>query len=744
MTLQLTPRAQRKADELAINPQIILEIDGVAKVFGVVGIQKIAQYGDPIFFGDPGLVYGGLADIPDELQSKTISLENSSTSINQQLRPDQGNVASVSSLQIALLDKDQEISKLVSPGVQLTDILARKCKVWMGFDQTAFPEDYIILFRGTVDDVSSGPGLITLNIAHPDTKKRQEIFQKQTTQLDGAINNTTTTVTVLDTTGFLTPVNGPGGSPDAAINYFVRIDNEIIKYTGTTGTGYTGVVRGQLGTVGAAHDDEAEVSSVVTVEASAMDTALKLMLSGVNGDFATSVPMTNFQNVEGDVIANALYFESVDVELEYGLTVGDYVTTTGAAVGANNFSGRQITAVLFGNNGTYIIVDGAALVTEGGTSAVVDFRSQYDTLGEGLRMTPDEVDIAQHTFLRDVFLSGVNYRFVLQDTLQTDDFLNKEIYLPAGAYALPRKGRSSVGFTSPPIPGEILKTFNQDNIKRPDRLTIRRTTSRNFYNTIVYAYEEDVLTDERFNEGLITTSATSKTQIPFGNKVFRIDSKGMRRDLGSGAQASSISSRLLFRYGFAADMMENVETFFKAGFNVEIGDDVILDGTDLKLLNRDDGTRDKPPKFFEVINKRTNIRTGQTSFTLVDTNFDGSQRFGLIGRASLITASLSTTEVQLKKSFNTSFLSEGDKWSDFVGETLIIRTEDGTSLDRRTLSAVEGNILRFAVPLTFTPVADDIVEFGDYNDVSDLVRARYTFMTDNAAFDDGGAPYQMI
>jgi len=743
MTLQLTPRAQRKANELAISPQIVLEIDGVSKKFGVIGIQKVAKYGDPIQYGDTGLVYGGLTDFASDEQSKTISLDGTSTTINQQLRPDQGTVSSVSSFTVALLDKSLEISRLISPGVEITDILARKCKVWIGFSGTAFPDDFIILFRGTVDEAVAGAGLVSLNIAHPDTKKRQELFQKQTTQLDGGIDNTTTTIPVDDNSEFLIPVNGPNGSPDSAINYYIRIDDEIIKYTGTTGTGFSGVVRAQLGTIATSHEDDASVSSVVSIEENSLTLALKMMLSGVNGNFASAVTVNTFQNVEGTIISNAVYFAGVDVELEYGLTIGDYVSITGATDAANNFTGRQITSVVKVDSGSYIQVDGASLVTEA-TSATASFRSQYDSLGEGLAMTPDEVDVAKHLEIRDIFLSGFNYRFEFQDTLTMDTFLNQEIYRPAGCYSVPRKGRSSVGFTAPPIPGEVLVTFNNDNIKNPDKLKIRRTTNRNYYNTVVYAFEQDPVDNERFNEGLVTVNATSKSQIPFGNKVYRVDSTGMRRDLAGGAQAASISSRILFRYAFASDMMENVETFFKSGFNVEIGDDVIVDGTDLQLLNREDGTRNKPAKYFEVINKKTNIKTGQTIFTLVDTNFDGSQRFALIGRSSLVDSSISSTELQVKRSFASTFTLEGDKWIDFIGQTLIIRSPDGLTLNRRTLSAVDGSILRFSSALSFTPLEDYIIQFGDYNDVTSLVTQRYGFMTDNATFDDGSVPYQML
>lgn len=60
------------------------------------------------------------------------------------------------------------------------------------------------------------------------------------TTLNGAIDNLVTTVNVVDTTSF--PSTG----------YFV-IDTEIIKYTGKTGTSFTGCTRGADGSTAASH-----------------------------------------------------------------------------------------------------------------------------------------------------------------------------------------------------------------------------------------------------------------------------------------------------------------------------------------------------------------------------------------------------------------------------------------------------------------------------------------------------------
>ena len=69
-----------------------------------------------------------------------------------------------------------------------------------------------------------------------------------TTQLDGAINNSVTTITVDDTSAF--PTSGR-----------IDIDTELITYTGKTATTFTGCVRGANGSTAASHSDNAVVTN---------------------------------------------------------------------------------------------------------------------------------------------------------------------------------------------------------------------------------------------------------------------------------------------------------------------------------------------------------------------------------------------------------------------------------------------------------------------------------------------------
>jgi hypothetical protein len=72
-------------------------------------------------------------------------------------------------------------------------------------------------------------------------------------QLNGAINNSVTTITVDSTTSF--PASGR-----------IDIDTELITYTGTTSTTFTGCTRGANGTTAASHSDNAVVTNATSWE----------------------------------------------------------------------------------------------------------------------------------------------------------------------------------------------------------------------------------------------------------------------------------------------------------------------------------------------------------------------------------------------------------------------------------------------------------------------------------------------
>lgn len=743
MALTLTDRTLQVLKRVNILPQYVLEIDGVSTVYTATLISAVIKIGDTgLTIGNDWQI-GGFAQLAD--QSDTISLSIGTTEISQQLNPDKGAISSISSMKVSLVDYNDGATALITPGSVVTDMLARRCKVYIGFDGTSYPEDYSIVFRGIIDDIVSEQGAISLNIAHPDQKKRNTIYELASTSLDGAITDSDTTITVLDTDQFLVGITGPDGAVDSSFTGYIKIDDEIIKYTGKTSTTFTGCLRGQLNTTAASHENEADVNSFYRLTGNGVELALKLMLSGWGGAFEEEVEVTSFNQLTPALnVPNAMYFQGVNLKTKYGLHEGDYITTTGASNGANNVTLKQIETIEILDSGTYIVIDGVTFVDESTTSAVVDFRSQYDTLPDGLMMHGDEVDVDGHILWYRRYLSSFSLDFYLKDTIEGKEFIEKEIFLPMGGYSLPRKARASMGYHSGPIPTETIAIIDETNVTNAKNLALRRTMGKNFYNTIIYKFDEDSL-EEKFLTGWVETDTDSKDRIPIGNKSLVIESRGMRKSLQGASNANLVATRLLNRYKFAAEFIDNVKVKFSTGYGIEVGDIVLFDGSSLNISDTINGVRGAPPKFYEVINKKMNLKTGEVSISLVNTNFSTNNRYGLISPASKIQSGSSNTVFTIKESYSGLYgTNEYRKWEKYVGCSVTVRSSDFSTSGTAVLESVVGNTITVASSLGFTPSADYVMELSHYNNQTETIKLIYTFMTDAATFDDGEDRYRMI
>lgn len=738
---EITENARIAAGKIAKTPNIVLCIDGVGTCYGSSIIFKVIRYGDPDLVYGGGEVYGGITELED--QETLINIDASTNSIKQQLDIDKFRGSSISSMEIALADIQRIATRLISPGVVVTDILGRKCKVRLGFAElTNFPEDYFIIFRGIIDDVKAEQGMVKLNIAHPDQKKRATIYQSIEHALDGAIDNTQTTITLDSTAELITKVQGPDGSYDPSFGSYVKIDDEVIYFDAISGFDLTGCIRGQFGTLAAAHDDQATVTSVYKLAGNVIDLSLKLMLSGWQGDWVSGIDIQNFVRLgDGSSLDNSIFFFGINIVEEHGVVIGDYVSTTGASNGANNISMKVILSVEITDEGSFIVVDDVTFVEELDSSATCSFRSQYDTLPDGIMMTGDEVDIEQHLKLQRLFLSSFEYEFRLVETIDnTKEFLEKEVYGPAGAYTLPRKARASVGFFVGPIPGDETFILSENNIANPKNLKIRRSINKNFFNTIVYKYDPSIFDSNKFLRGVVTQSATSLSQIPVGTRALVIESNGMRQALSGQNNSTLTSNRRLNRFKFGSEFLESVQITFEAGFSAEIGDILMLDPDNLNLANTMDGTRIKPPKLFEVSNITKSLKTGRVDVDLIDTGFDGSGRYCLVGPSSLVKGGISTTQFIIEESFNSRFgVNEYKKWNRYPLVAIKVRSSDFTTrFGQSVIIANSGNLITVFPAFSFTPQAGDIMELADYDfpDVTDAIRLKYAHQAPLTGGDD--------
>jgi hypothetical protein len=95
------------------------------------------------------------------------------------------------------------------------------------------------------------------------------------TTLNGGINNSVTTITVVSTTGF--PANGQ-----------IRIASEVITYTGITPTTFTGCTRGARGSANVAHSTGVAVTKIQSPVA---NTAVPMYLNTT--DFSNTVSVVD-------------------------------------------------------------------------------------------------------------------------------------------------------------------------------------------------------------------------------------------------------------------------------------------------------------------------------------------------------------------------------------------------------------------------------------------------------------------
>lgn len=713
MTIPLTDRAERLASKSEIEPQVILELDGFSEIFGALDVTVLAIIGDDLEIGETWKIGGAVID-PNS--KPYISLgEGTSTSITQQLHIDRGGSGSVMRMKLRIVDKNKEISALFSPGNIVADPLSVRGRVYLNFVGGAHPEDSIIVLDGYLADLDFGAGFCDVLISHSEGRKIQEILEKIDTELASNITNSQTSISLLSTDGMLLPQD--------ILRTYIRVNDEVIEYTGISTNTLTGCVRGSLGTTAAAHSNADDVGTFYTLEESAIDLALKLMLSNGGNPFVTGVAIDNFVDPTTSLsVPNSIFFQNVFVDNRYGIVIGDKATSSGASNGANNFSERIIIDIVVINAGSYIVVDGAALILETESSAVMSFRSKYDTLpsGAALNMNPMDVDVPEHERLNELLTTALpNYLFYIKETKKGVDFINQQIYFPAGLYQVPRKGRASVNAALPPLAVREVKTLDENNIKNPSELVIKRSSSDNFYNKVVFRYEVDVLSDQ-FLKRRTVPSVRSFERIPnLGSRPLNILAEGLRKGVATESAIDTQGRRLMLRYQFGAEFLNDVELLYGVGFNIEVGDAVIFGSEGLQITETEDGNRKTKPKLMEVIKRPLDYKKGKVTVDLLNTAFGLDVRYGVIGPSSLMDSGSTTTKLKLKKSFSTKIIElEKKKWDRYLGEKVLVHSQDWSFQEEVTLvdfDSAQPEIMNITPALSAPPPEDYMVDMPQYS-----------------------------
>jgi hypothetical protein len=525
---------------------------------------------------------------------------------------------------------------------------------------------------------------------------------------------------------------------DPMFKTYVNIDDEILKVTSintSTNTITVDISQRSLFKSKAPEivEPETEVKSFYVIEGGCLDVALKMILSLnesqiIEAQFYGKVPGIG-------LVTNSVFFPSTTIQNEFSFVEGDIVSLDGI------FTNRTI--VSFESNGvdSWIIVSGAN-IGDGDGPLDATFSSKYNTLPIGCGIDSIHVDVERFEDLKATFPTTLpTYRFYITDSINMKEFLESQIFFPSGAYLCPRKGRISCAIARPAIGSPDTVTLDSSNVLEPETRYIVRGLNQNFYNSINWYFDEDSIESEDYLKKIITVDADSISRFKVGNRPLIIESKGLRTDLTAETFINNVTRRLLDRYKFVAEMVE-VKVNLQVGIPVEIADTVIYGNSDVQLTDITQGSRDFQPRVWEVINKQQTPT--DVTLTLLETKYSIDGRFGMISPNSYVGSGSTLGEIVIDKSFGTEIDEyETDKWIDYVGNNLLIRSLDWSvqySCQLDGVSNVSGEKL-IVSGLGSIPTAGMIVDLPTYEDSTanqgKLLKALFCFYDPQVAVVSG-------
>jgi len=180
---------------------------------------------------------------------------------SQSMRPEKAQ-ASIGKASYTLVDKDNQIRTLHATKLASGKSLkSKRTAFYMGYEGDSW-DDYQLVQTQIVDEVNYTDTKYVHNCSDVQRLERKDIFILSRTTLAASLLIDETTIQVYDTSVFEMVAHGSSYSdaPNTTVGY-VKIADEVIRYTGKTSTTFTGCVRGSLGTK--------EVDHVINLLASA-------------------------------------------------------------------------------------------------------------------------------------------------------------------------------------------------------------------------------------------------------------------------------------------------------------------------------------------------------------------------------------------------------------------------------------------------------------------------------------------
>lgn len=242
---------------------------------------------------------------------------------SQTLAPDKAN-ASIGNINFSLIDKAEIITDTLGDELVLGRSTRRqRVRVYVGFEGLAWA-DYTLVQTQLVSEIAFIDGVYQFRCTDIQREMRKDIFEPAKTTLAQSLTAAATTVEVYTTAAFEMVAHGTSYSdaPSSTVGY-VKIEDEIIRYTGKTATQFTGCTRGALNTLAVAHavdpgtaaDRRTEVKEYVYLEMPALKLIYAILTGVLYGQGGATLPTSWHLGIDTSYVRLADYISADKVDL---------------------------------------------------------------------------------------------------------------------------------------------------------------------------------------------------------------------------------------------------------------------------------------------------------------------------------------------------------------------------------------------------------------------------------------------
>jgi hypothetical protein len=168
---------------------------------------------------------------------------------SQKLNPDQGR-AEIGAASFSVADLDGAFTAAVydrlAEGEGLRD---KTCRFYLGYEGMPWAE-FILVGTQIIKEAAFDRGAYQVDCNDIQRAARKDIFTLAETTITATVEAADTTINVVSTAGFERVKHGTSYSDAASSTVgYLKLKEEVVRYTGTTATSFTGCTRGVLGTV---------------------------------------------------------------------------------------------------------------------------------------------------------------------------------------------------------------------------------------------------------------------------------------------------------------------------------------------------------------------------------------------------------------------------------------------------------------------------------------------------------------